>query len=447
MVQQPRFVGTRHSVKMPRMQNSVNVNGRSYRLPLRPTVVVCVDGCEPDYLAQAVAGGHMPWMQRALKAGTALIADCVVPSFTNPNNLSIVTGVPPSVHGICGNYLFDVASGTEVMMNDPKWLRAPSLLAALAHAGKKVAVITAKDKLRTLLGHGMPIGADAVSICFSAEKADQATLATNGIDGLLDLVGKPLPNVYSADLSEFVLAAGVALMKTPPHGRAPDVMYLSTTDYVQHKHAPGANGANSFYSMMDGYLAQLDALGCVIALTADHGMNAKAAMDGQPQVIYLQDWFDHRLGAGVDAHPHSGGARVILPITDPYVVHHGALGSFATIYLPVSLPAGQSLERICTDLAALPGLEVVLPRAAAAARFELPADRIGDIVAVSERFTVIGTSATRHDLSGLDAPLRSHGGISEQRVPLILNRPAQGLEPLRRWRNFDAFDLALNRAL
>ena len=88
----------------------ITVNQRAYRVPARPTVVVCVDGCEPDYIAQAVAHGRMPWLKQVLAEGTALIADCVIPSFTNPNNLSIVTGAPPSVHGICGNYLFDVAN-------------------------------------------------------------------------------------------------------------------------------------------------------------------------------------------------------------------------------------------------------------------------------------------------------------------------------------------------
>ena len=402
----------------------LTVNGRTYKLPTAPTVVVCVDGCEPDYLAQAVATGKMPWLKQALAKGSSHVADCVVPSFTNPNNLSIVTGRPPSVHGICGNYLFDQASGTEVMMNDPKWLRAPTLLAALAEAGKRVAVVTAKDKLRKLLGHQMK------GICFSSEKADQVTLEENGITDVLALVGKPVPSVYSADLSEFVFAAGVRLMQT----YRPDVMYLSTTDYIQHKHAPGTEGANAFYTMMDRYLGALDEMGCVIALTADHGMNAKVAMDGTPDVIYLQDWFDARLGAGA--------ARVILPITDPYVVHHGALGSFATVYLP----AGSDVADTCSQLANTKGMEVVLSRDAAAERFELPPDRIGDIVCVSERFTVIGTSASRHDLSGLDAPLRSHGGISEQRVPMIVNRKLPGLDEERRFRNFDAFDLALNYA-
>jgi len=400
------------------------VNQRSYRAPKQSTVVVCVDGCEPDYLGQAVAAGRMPWLKRTLAEGTGIVADCVVPTFTNPNNLSIVTGAPPSVHGICGNYLFDTATGTEVMMNDPKWLRAPTLLAALADAGHSVAVVTAKDKLRRLLGHGMQ------GICFSSEKADQATQQEHGITGVVEMVGMPVPDVYSAELSEFVFAAGVQLMRT----RKPDVMYLSTTDYVQHKHPPGSEGANVFYAMMDRYLGQLDALGCVIALTADHGMNAKVGMDGQPQVIYLQDWFDRALGPGK--------ARVILPITDPYVVHHGALGSYATVYLP----AGTAADPLVAQLQALRGMELVLDRDAAARRFELPADRIGDIVCVSERFTVIGTSRERHDLSGLDAPLRSHGGISEQQVPLILNRKLPGLDTERRLRNFDAFDLALNYA-
>ena len=400
----------------------LTINSRSYRLPETPTVVVCIDGCEPDYIAQAVAHGQMPWMKRVLAEGTALLADCVIPSFTNPNNLSIVTGAPPSVHGICGNYLYDVENGTEVMMNDPKWLRAPTLLAAFAEAGKSVVVVTAKDKLRKLLGHNMR------GICFSAEKADQVTKAEHGIDDVLSLLGMPVPDVYSATLSEFVFAAGVALMKT--HTR--DIMYLSTTDYVQHKHAPGTPGADDFYRMMDGYLRQLDELGCVIAVTADHGMNAKTWMDGTPDVIYLQDIFDAWLGTGV--------ARVILPITDPYVVHHGALGSFATVYLPATVDTVSLLTRI----AALRGVDLACMRAEAAQRFELPVDRIGDLVVVSGRSTVIGTSVSRHDLSALDVPLRSHGGVSEQCVPLILNRRARNLDPARRWRNFDAFDLALN---
>jgi phosphonoacetate hydrolase len=401
--------------------NPIEVNGRRYRWPERPLVVVCVDGCEPDYVNQAIAAGSAPWMAALNGRGTCLTADCVVPSFTNPNNLSIVTGAPPSVHGICGNYFFDPDANAEVMMNDPKYLRAGTILAAFADAGAAVAVITAKDKLRALLGHGLS------GICFSSERADKVTRADNGIDDALSLAGMALPSVYSAELSEFVFAAGCALFERD----RPDIMYLSTTDYVQHKHAPGTPAANAFTGMLDRYCARLDAAGATVVLTADHGMNAKTDAVGRPNIVFLQDILDAAYG--------DDATRVILPITDPYVVHHGALGSYATVHVA----GGVALDDVRRRIAALPGIDLVLSRAEACVRFELPENRVGDLVVVSERLTVIGSRRTRHDLSGLDAPLRSHGGTSEQRVPLIANRPAPDL-PERRWRNFDAFDLGLN---
>lgn len=401
--------------------NEIAVNGRSYRWPQQPLVVVCVDGCEPDYVNQAIAADCAPWMAALDGPGTCLTADCVVPSFTNPNNLSIVTGVPPSVHGICGNYFFDADAQAEVMMNDPRYLRAGTILAAFADAGAKVVVATAKDKLRGLLGHKL------TGICFSAERADQVTPEANGIADVLSLTGMPLPSVYSAELSEFVFAAGCALLER----ERPDIMYLSTTDYVQHKHAPGTPQANAFTGMLDRYLARLDATGATVVLTADHGMNAKTDAFGRPNIVFLQDELDSAFGRET--------TRVILPITDPYVVHHGALGSYATVYVN----AGPSIEGVRERIAGLPGIDLVLSRGAACTRFELPENRVGDLVVVSERLTVIGSSRSRHDLTGLDAPLRSHGGLSEQRVPLIANRPAPAL-PSRRWRNFDAFELGLN---
>jgi phosphonoacetate hydrolase len=400
--------------------DSLTVNGRQYRWPRQPLVVVCVDGCEPDYLTEAIMAGRAPWLASLRERGTCLTANAVVPTFTNPNNLSIVTGAPPSVHGICGNFFWDAETNQEVMMNDARYLRAPTILAALADAGAKVAVVTAKDKLRGLLGHKL------AGICFSSEKADQVTAAANGIDDALALTGMPVPSVYSAALSEFVFAAGVALMRR----ERPDVMYLSTTDYVQHKHAPGTAAADAFTTMIDRYLSDLDALGATVVLTADHGMNAKTDAFGRPNIVFLQDLLDGWYGAAT--------TRVILPITDPYVVHHGALGSFATVYL-----ATERLMDAAVRIKSLPGIALVLTRDEACHRFELPPDRVGDLVVIAERLSVIGTNRERHDLSGLDAPLRSHGGLSEQQVPLIANRRAADL-PYRRWRNFDAFDLALN---
>lgn len=406
----------------------IAVNGRRYHLPKQPIVVVCVDGSEPGYIEEAVKAGRAPWFAKVLEQGTSLIGDCVVPSFTNPNNLSIVTGRPPAVHGISGNYFLDPDTGKEVMMNDPKFLRVETLFPAFQRAGLRIAVITAKDKLRGLLGKGLELGAGK-ACTFSSEKSDKATLAENGIENINALVGMEVPDVYSAGLSEFVFAAGVKLMERD----RPEIMYLSTTDYIQHKHAPGTPVANDFYAMMDGYLAKLDAMGCTIVVTADHGMNAKFGADGQPDVLYLQDVFDKWLG--------TDKARVILPITDPYVVHHGALGSFAVVYLP----SGASPQEWAAKVKALPGIEAALTKEEAATRFELPADRLGDLIIVSTKHKVLGTSASRHDLSGLTEPLRSHGGVSEQRVPLLCNRKLAGdASASHRWRNFDAFDLALN---
>lgn len=421
----------------------IEVNGRAYNLSdlaARPVAVVCVDGCEFDYLEAAAAAGVAPFIARLLSGSdaTAVRADCVMPSFTNPNNLSIVCGVPPAVHGICGNYFWDPRAndgqGAEVMMNDPAYLRAGTLLAAAAGGGARVAVVTAKDKLRRLLGWQLK------GICFSAEKADCATLAENGIEDARVLTGLPVPDVYSAELSAFVFAAGVRLAE---RGDV-DLMYLSTTDYVQHKCAPGSEGANAFYAMMDRYLARLDALGWTIGLTADHGMNAKHdPRTGEPNVVYLQDVLDAWLGAQ--------RSRVVLPITDPYVVHHGALGSFATVHLTdAAQPADSTLiERTMAHVAGIDGIELVLDNAQACARFELMPERTGDIVVVSRRDFAIGSRRAAHDLSGLTVPLRSHGGLSEQTVPLAFNRRVDDIETLyggRRLRNFDVFDIALNHA-
>jgi phosphonoacetate hydrolase len=401
---------------------TVSANGRDYAWPKAPAIAICLDGCEPAYLDAAIGAGLMPALVRIKDAGTVRLAHSAIPSFTNPNNLSIATGRPPAVHGICGNYLYDPETGEEVMMNDPKFLRAPTVFQAFHDAGARVAVVTAKDKLRALLGKGLTYD-DGRAICFSAEKSDTATKAGNGIENASAWLGRPVPEVYSADLSEFVFAAGVKLLEE----FRPDVMYLTTTDFVQHKYAPGVPQANAFYAMFDRYLAELDAIGAAIVVTADHGMKPKHKADGSPDVVYAQDLFDAWLG--------KDAARVILPITDPYVVHHGALGAFATAYLPKGADRAEIMDR----LRATDGITLVVDREEAVRRFELPADRIGDIVLISGETKAIGTSEHRHDLAALDEPLRSHGGLTEQEVPFIVNRKLPDLPAAPELRNFDAF--------
>jgi len=411
----------------------ISCNGRDYRWPANPTVTVCIDGSEPGYIEAAIEAGLAPNFKRIMETGTNVLAKSIVPSFTNPNNMSIITGRPPAVHGIAGNYFYDPATGEEVMMNDAKFLRAPTIMAKFHDAGARVAVVTAKDKLRALLCKNIDF-ASGRAIGFSSEKANQVNLATNGIDDALGLVGMALPDVYSGALSEFVFAAGVKLLNT----FKPDLMYLSTTDYIQHKAAPGSAIANEFYAMIDRYVGELDASGATLVMTADHGMNDKHLTDTSPDVIYLQSLLDDWLGKTLE----QGGARVILPITDPYVVHHGALGSFATVYLPADADASALAAR----LGEIDGIDEALTKTEACARFELPADRLGDLVIVSGKHKVLGTSAERHDLSGLTDPLRSHGGITEQTVPMIANRPTS-LLPNHDLRNFDIFDVALNRCV
>lgn len=406
----------------------VTVNDRAYPWPKVPAVAICLDGCEPAYLDVAIAEGLMPTLKRMRETGTDRRAHSVIPSFTNPNNLSIATGRPPAIHGICGNYLYEPETGQEVMMNDVRFLRAPTVFAKFHAAGARVAVVTAKDKLRALLGAGLSFE-DGRAICLSSERSDTTTKAGNGIENASRWLGMPVPEVYSSGLSEFVFAAGVKLLRE----WRPDVMYLSTTDYIQHKFAPEEKGAKDFHAMFDRYLGQLDALGAVIVVTADHGMKPKHRADGSPAVIYVQDLLDDWLG--------KGAARVILPITDPYVVHHGALGSFATAYLP----EGADRAAIMARLAARPELILVVDREEAARRFELPADRIGDIVMISGETMTIGTSAHRHDLAALKEPLRSHGGLTEQEVPFIVNRKLD-LPDAPVLRNFDAFLYACTAA-
>jgi phosphonoacetate hydrolase len=330
------------------------------------------------------------------------MVNAAMPTFTNPNNLSIVTGVSPACHGISGNFYLDRASMKAKMMNDPSLLRAETILAKFSRAGAKVAVVTAKDKLRNLLGYGVD------GICVSAEQ-------------------EGLP-VYSPTLSQHVFRRGLNLLKAD----RPDLMYLSTSDYIQHLYPPGADEANYFYHLIDTELANFHNSNVTLVVTADHGMNAKTDNTGQPCAIFLQSILDEWMG--------ETSTTVILPITDPYVVHHGALGSFASVYLQDTSKAMEIIDRLFH----LEGIELVLDRDAAAKQLELPPDRIGDLIVCADRQTVLGGRPRDHDLSTLTHPLRSHGGLGEREVPMFFNRPISQNDAHQTFRNYDAFWTGLN---
>ena len=408
----------------------IALNGRHYRRPSRPTAVICADGCDPRYLDAGIAAGVLPTIAGFRETGFFGAGDAAMPTFTNPNNVSIVTGVTPAEHGIPGNFALDRETGAEVMMTDPAMVRMPTLLAAMSQAGIPVAAITAKDKLRRMLGHNV-VGSRG-GICFSSEFADRCTLAEHGIDQVEKLVGRPKPDMYSADLSLFVLDAGIRLVE---QGRA-ELLYLSLSDYVQHGYAPDEQEALEFHRALDQRVARLIELGCVVGVTADHGMNDKALPDGSPHVIFLEDVLNRQFGAGA--------VRVICPITDPFVRHHGALGSFVRVYARNRVAPAE----LARAVRGLNGIDQVLDRVAASAEYELPFDREADLVVTGDANTVIGASEAEHDLSELAGHrLRSHGGRGEQRVPFLLSHPLNAEyrdKATARLRNFDIFDFALN---
>lgn len=404
----------------------LTANHRIYRVPARPVVVICLDGSADEYLDAAMARGRMPNLQRMAVDGFRGFARAAMPSFTNVNNSSIVTGVPPSVHGIGGNFFYDPASGQEVMMNSAKFLRVETIFPAAQRAGRKVAVVTAKEKLRDIFASGLiALG----GIAFSSEKALTAKKETHGIAEVEPLVG-PTPAIYSGEASLYVLRAGVQLLER----ELADFLYLSTTDYIQHKFAAEDGSALDFYAEVDVELGRLLKTGAVIGLTADHGMNAKQKPDGSPNVIYLESKLVEKFGKDF---------RVILPITDPYVAHHGALGSFAQVHLP----PGVSLSTVSEFVRDMPGVTEVLERLTAARLMELPEDRMGDLVVCSGRDVVLGRTPEWHELKALEGGLRSHGGRYEEMVPLLLSHPltaAYAAKAKGDPRNFDIFDFTCN---
>jgi phosphonoacetate hydrolase len=410
---------------MVQSKTTIRVNGRSYRLPERPTVVICFDGCDPAYIEQGQRDGLLSNIAYFQQNGFFGFAHAVVPTFTNPNNVSIVTGAPTSVHGIAGNYYLDRATGEERMITDASLMRCGTILAAMSHAGVKTAVVTAKDKLRLMLSH------DLDGIALSAENPENAVLRAP-IDSVETLVVRAKPDRYSADLSIWVLDAGVRLLEC---GGA-TLLYLSLSDFVQHAYAPGEPEANAFNQKVDQRIGSLVAAGAVVGIVADHGMNDKCRPDGSPNIIFLEEELTKRFGLGC--------ARVICPIADPFVRHHGALGAFVRVYARdrTAVPA------LMQATAGLPGIEIVTDAETAAREYSLPLDREGDFIVMSDADTVIGSRADEHDLSGLAGHrLRSHGGLHEQRVPFLVShrlRPQYLAGKRDQLRNFDIFDAVLN---
>lgn len=405
----------------PVPETAVTVNGRRYTLGAQPRVVICADGCGLAYIDAAIAAARAPALRRMRAQGHDGTALAAMPTFTNPNNLSIVTGAPPSVHGVSGNYTLDRATRTEVMMLDDAGMLGDTIPGALSRAGARVAVITAKDKLRKALSRGL------VGLSGSAEHPEDLRRAIGPVFTARD------PDRYSADLSLFVLDAGLALLA---QGRV-DLMYLSLSDFVQHAHAPDAPEALDFIAALDDRLAAFLDGGAVVGIVADHGMSDMSLPDGTPNVVWVGDLLEARFGAGA--------TRVICPITDPFGRHHASLGGFVRVYLFDPAIDAEMARDLLRDQ---PGVDLVLTGAEAATRFAMPPEAEGDLVVIAAPGFALGACAADHDLSQLAGTrLRSHGGLAEQVVPFLISHPLSGpvadrlADGARVW---DIFDAALN---
>jgi len=338
---------------------------------MAPLVVICLDGISWDYIRAA----KTPNLDDVAHSGTASECDGVVPTVTNVNAASILTGEFPETHGISSNWYYDEQLGREVYMDSWKYLTCRTLLQRAKEQGARTLLVTVKDKLRRLL----------------AEDTDTSYSAELPPPTLVESLGET-PSIYSSEVSPWLLRA----VRTEIAKGSYDIVYAQTTDYIPHKHSPKSEEAKTYVETLDeeiGYLLQED---ISLGVTADHGMSEKKV--NLDLLRLLQE-------AGLEA-------RFIPAIRDEHVAHHSNLGGAAYIYLP------REIAKAVQILEDTEGVELVLDKKEAAARFKLPPTRIGDLLVLADPEYTFGVNE-----KGVctDIALRSHGSLHESRVPLLLN--------------------------
>lgn len=334
-------------------------------------LILCIDGLGPAYLDASPT----PTIDRMAAEGTLTIGQSVIPSVTNVNNVSIITGVPPSLHGITSNYMLDVYTGQETYMESVEFLCYPSAISRAKALGMTTAVVTAKQKLLQLVG----------------KDADLTLCAENPPSDMVSKVGI-VGDIYSPDINLWLLRALRVLLRE----RDPDLVYCATTDGMMHKYGPDQEASIRHIQGLDAILGQIleDDPDRKIYLTADHGMSDKHWGVDLERVLSAQQI----------------RARAIPIIKDRYVVHHGNLGGASYVYLhPEVLPDAIAI------LGEAPGVEAVYPRREAARHFDLMAERIGDLLVLADADTVFGSFQEAR----VDVQLRSHGSRHESSVPIL----------------------------
>lgn len=341
---------------------------------LGPVVVICIDGLDPEYLEACRA----PNLEEMGRKGFKNIGRCMMPSVTNVNNVSIVTGTYPVHHGISSNFQFVRGTGEGIYMESTEYIRAETVFQRAGCIGKTSLLVTSKDKLRTLLG-------DGATVLISSEQPPDWVVAEIG----------PPPKIYSLEINGWTIdAARVAMTRNPF-----DVVYVSTTDFAMHMYGPDEPESQVHLTILDDAIGRLieTHFEVTVFVTADHGMSRKNRMVDLGRVLST-----------------SGLKGEIIPIIkDRYTRHHSNLGGCVNVYLE----SGTEIEMVkaVEMLDSVDGVEDALPQDQAAERWMLPQDRIGDIVVTGEADVVFGDP----EEVALPPGLRTHASEHELRIPII----------------------------
>lgn len=344
---------------------------------------VCLDGCSPEYLHEGNCD-NIKWMCRegAFEEGLS-----VVPTVTNVNNVSLITGEYPKRHRVISNCYYERSTGSEVYMESPDFIAAETIFEEAARHGLKTALVTAKEKLYTLLNKGVQVG-------FSAENSPSWITKEAG----------PPPNIYSLEVNHWIFKAlRVLLLKY-----SPDLIYLATTDYAMHKFDAKHPEAKRQMELIDEGIGEIltNFNETSIYLTADHGMSRKKRAIDPEEIL-------KRVGVG---------SKVIPTVKDRYVVHHRNLSGSAYIYLEDTT----DLEKAYETLIETEGIEEILRGDEATDVYHLPRERIGELLINGKQEYVFGCFKDGCDVKEVD--IRSHGSLHERSVPLII----YGAEPPQR---------------
>ena len=305
-------------------------------------------------------------------------ANAVIPSVTNVNNVSIATGTFPETHGITTNYHVDRATGKGEFIEDNRFLLAPTLF-EVAKASKfadKTALFVTKKKLLRMLETG-------TDIAVAAEDPPPEYLQTVG----------PTEPIYSVEINWWLLRAARETLRT----HDPELVYCSTTDWVQHKYAPDADLSQQHLAELDRIIGDIidDEPEREIYITADHGMLEKTTALDPGRVLTDQ---------GIPA-------SAIPIIKDRYVAHHGNLGGAAYVFLKNQADTSKAIQTLLNT----PGVEEAYSADDAACTFRLHRERIGDIFVLADKTTTFGELETAVESTAV----RSHGSRHESYVPII----------------------------